>query len=56
MAGAVEFAVRQHAHILVAVLIVAPFIYGVALLGVGAIGRQDFDLILQLFKKKLSTG
>ncbi|MBI5351471.1 MAG: flippase [Chloroflexi bacterium] len=52
MAAAVAFAINQQIHILIAVLLVAPCVYGVSLLITGTIGGQDFELITQLFRRK----
>ena len=51
MAGAVMLALKFHAHILFAILLVAPVTYGLALAGVGAIGKQDVLHVLQLTKR-----
>ncbi len=52
MGGMVTLFLRLHLHVLVAILIVAPCAYLIALAATGAIGRRDWELVKQLFKKR----
>ncbi len=54
MAGAVVVALHYHVHVLITVLVIAPAVYGAALVVLGVLGRQDLDFVLQLFRKRLS--
>lgn len=51
MAGMVAYALHLGWHLLVAVFLVAPVIYGLALLVFGVIGRTDLELVSRIFRK-----
>jgi len=52
MSGIVYVALYNQVHVLIAVLLIAPCVYGVALLGLGIITKPDIQYILGLFKRE----
>ncbi|HRK91676.1 MAG TPA: hypothetical protein PK152_21300, partial [Anaerolineales bacterium] len=52
MAGCVLWALCSEWHLLLAVFVVSPLTYGLALFALGVVGRPDVDLFFQMFNRK----